>query len=44
MVHLNGSESIPESIQPELEAQIKVVGRLRDKNFEAGYDGGFQTT
>lgn len=32
---------IPESILPELEAQIKVVGKLHDKDLEAGYDGVF---
>lgn len=32
---------IPESILPELKAQIEVVGRLHDKDLEAGYDGVF---
>lgn len=32
---------IPESILPELEAQIKVVGKLHDKDLEAEYDGVF---
>lgn len=32
---------IPESILPELKAQIKVVGKLHDRDLEAGYDGVF---
>lgn len=32
---------IPESILLELKAQIEVVGRLHDKDLEAGYDGVF---
>lgn len=32
---------IPESILPELKAQIDVVGRLHDKDLAAGYDGVF---
>lgn len=32
---------IPESILPELKAQIEVVGKLHDKDLEAGYDGVF---
>jgi integron integrase len=32
---------IPEAIRPELQAQIKAVGELHDRDLAAGYDGVF---
>ena len=32
---------IPETIRPELQAQIKAVGELHDRDLAAGYDGVF---